>query len=141
MCIRDRLVGLQQAAWSGVDVRIILPGKNNHGFMSLVGAMFYEKLIESGVKIYLYEPSMIHQKSMIIDTWATVGSSNLNHRSLFHDLEVDVVLSTTYARIHLENHFLNCLEQSEQISLESLRRHSWIKRLVGHLLLLGRYFL
>ena len=135
------LTSLQQAAWFGVDVKMILPGKNNHGFMSLAGAMFYEKLIKAGVKIYLYQPAMIHEKSMIIDTWATVGSSNLNHRSIFRDLEVDVVLSTTHARVQLENHFIDSLEQSKQVTLEELKARSWWKRLLGHVLLLGRYFL
>lgn len=135
------LRGLEEAAWSGVDVRMLLPGKNNHGFMSLAGAMFYEKLIEAGVKIYLYQPAMIHEKSMIIDTWATVGSSNLNHRSLFRDLEVDVVLNTTHARVELEDHFLDCLQHSEQLNLWALKKRAWWQRLLGHFLLLGRYFL
>lgn len=132
---------LQQAAWYGVDVRMILPGKNNHGFMSLAGAMFYEKLIKAGIKIYLYQPAMIHEKSMIIDTWATVGTSNLNHRSIFRDLEVDVVLSTTHARIKLENHFLDNIEKSRLVTLEELQNRPWWKRFLGHVLLLGRYFL
>lgn len=132
---------LQQAAWLDVDVRIILPGHNNHRFMGLAGAMFYEKLIKAGVKVYLYQPGMIHEKSMIIDTWATVGSSNLNHRSLFRDLEVDVVLRTTHARIALENHFLDNIKLSKQITLSELRQRPWWNHLLGHFLLLWRYFL
>lgn len=134
------LYSLQLAAWTGVDVRIILPGKNNHRFMGLAGAMFYEKLIASGVKLYLY-PEMIHEKSMIIDTWATIGSSNLNHRSLFRDLEVDVILSTVHGRVTLENHFLDNIEKSRLITLEELKARPWWKRMIGHVLLLGRYFL
>lgn len=135
------LRSLQQAAWFEVDVRIILPEKNNHKFMSIAGAMFYEKLIKAGVKIYLYQPGMIHEKSMIIDTWATVGSSNLNHRSLFRDLEVDVVLRTKHARVELENHFLDNLKQSRLITLQELKQRPWWKRLLGKFLLLWRYFL
>lgn len=132
---------LQQAAWYEVDVRIILPAINNHKFMSLAGAMFYEQLIKSGIKIYLYQPTMIHEKSMVIDDWATVGSSNLNHRSLFSDYEVDIVLSTVEARVDLENHFLDNLALSKLVTLEYLRERPWWKRFLGRVLLIGRYFL
>ena len=49
-------------------------------------------LIRSGVKIYEYTPTFLHAKNMIIDDWVMLGSSNLNHRSLFHDLEIDIVI-------------------------------------------------
>jgi len=49
------------------------------------------------VKIYEFQPRFAHQKILAIDNWTTIGSSNMNHRSFLHDLEVDVVIT------HLQN--------------------------------------
>ena len=50
----------------------------------------YTLLLKAGVRIYEYQPAMIHSKILITDNHVMIGSSNLNSRSLFHDLEVDI---------------------------------------------------
>ena len=89
-----RLVrALEQAATSGADVKLLFPERSDVPVITSVAAEYYERLLPAGVSIFHYQPAILHAKTMIIDDWATVGSSNLNHRSLFHDFEVDLVLT------------------------------------------------
>tara|TARA_R110000868_G_scaffold410505_4_gene698814 strand:+ start:45611 stop:46771 length:1161 start_codon:yes stop_codon:yes gene_type:complete len=132
---------LREAAWIGVDVRVMFPANNNHIFMNWASSVFYEALLKAGIKIFEYLPGMLHAKSMIVDDWFIVGSSNLNHRSVFRDFEVDVVISANKAKLDLENNYVDDLEHSRQITLTSFERHSFLKRMMGHVALLFRYFL
>ncbi|OFY99357.1 MAG: hypothetical protein A2Z97_14895 [Bdellovibrionales bacterium GWB1_52_6] len=96
---------LRTAAERDIDVRILVPRKPDLFFMKWVSTAFYSSLISSGVRFFEYLPSVLHAKTAVIDDWATVGSSNFNHRSLLHDLEVDVVVHQPESLVELENHF------------------------------------
>src|SRR3989344_4699959 len=76
---------LRVAAWMGVDVRILVPAKNDMWFMKIVGEAFYGGLIAAGVRIFEYRPAILHAKTTMLDDWVTVGSANFNHRSFLHD--------------------------------------------------------
>ncbi len=84
---------LCEAANRGVEVKILVPQNCDLFFVPLVRAVYYNELLKSGAKIYEYVPTMLHSKTIIIDGWAMLGSSNLNHRSLNHDLEADIVMT------------------------------------------------
>ena len=72
------------AAKNGVDVRIITPGIPDKKLVFLLTQSYYEQLIDAGVKIYEYEPGFLHAKSFVCDDEvATVGSINLDYRSLY----------------------------------------------------------
>jgi cardiolipin synthase len=103
---------LKKAAKRGVDVRILLPRKSDVFFMPWVAGSYYKELIASGVRIYEYLPRFLHAKSVIIDDWVVVGSSNMNRRSMLKDFEVDIVLNKTES-IHA------CLEKFEKDLIES----------------------
>ncbi|MBT5228843.1 MAG: cardiolipin synthase B, partial [Methylococcales bacterium] len=83
---------LSEAAKRGVDVKIVLSTQSDIIFIPWVSSVFYHLLLCSGVKIFEYQLGIMHKKVMMIDDWVTLGSSNLNHRSFLHDLEVDVVV-------------------------------------------------
>lgn len=135
------LRALRRGAKRGLDVRVLVPSRSDVVFMPWVAIALYRNLLRSGVRIFEYQPSMLHAKNLVIDNWMTVGSSNLNHRSLFHDLESDAVLCTESAREAL-------LKQYEEDYANSIEVHSrsWgttrpLRWLVGNLLLLFRYWL
>jgi cardiolipin synthase len=132
---------LKEVAESGIDVRIILPKKSDIFFMPWASAAFYQSLLKSGVKIYEYLPSMLHTKMIIIDDWITVGSSNLNHRSLLHDLEIDVNIRTPEAKTAVENQFAEDLQNSQQIKLADWYKRSWYQRFIGRILLYVKYWI
>jgi cardiolipin synthase len=75
--------------------------------MPWVAGSFYKELLSSGVKIYEYLPRFLHSKSVIIDDWVVVGSSNMNRRSMLKDFEVDIVLKKT-------NSIDTCIERFEK---------------------------
>jgi cardiolipin synthase A/B len=130
---------LKDAAQSGVDVRILLPKKSDVRFMPWASATFYASLLKAGVRIFEYLPSILHAKTLIIDDWCCVGSSNLNHRSLLHDLEVDVNIRKTESKKLLEQQFLTDSANAKEVSPRSLRNRRFYQRIIGRLLLYVKY--
>jgi cardiolipin synthase len=129
---------LHAAAQGGVDVRILVPRFSDVIFMPWVASAFHLGLLKAGVRIFEYQRSILHAKTMVIDDWGLVGSSNLNHRSLLHDLEVDVVVNTPEARGILEQHFLEDMQNSVEVTLETWRNRPYIERILGRMLLFFR---
>ena len=118
------------AADRGVRVEILLPGP--HGdkrFVQLAGQAVYEQLLEHGVRIWHFQPSMLHAKIMTIDgLLANVGSANLNARSTELDEEINMVaLDPTLVRV-LDEQFDEDLERSEEIQAGRWRDRSLGRR-------------
>lgn len=132
---------LEEAASRGVDVRLLVPSKSDVFFMPWVAAAFVYGLLRGGAQVFEYLPSVLHSKTILIDDWGTVGSSNLNHRSIFHDLEVDIVISRAESIAKLSELYLEDLQQSRQVTLSVWSARSWITRIMGRLLLLFRDWL
>lgn len=133
---------LREAARRGIDVRILLPKKSDVLMMPWASSTFYYNLLAAGVRIFEYLPSMLHAKTLILDDWATVGSSNLNHRSLLHDLEADVTLHQPENTRQLINRFLADLSQACEISLNSWHLQRPLRhRLMGRLVLYIKYWI
>lgn len=76
-----------------VDVRLIVAGRSDVALFPFLSSTYYADLLKLGVKIYRYQTGILHAKLMLVDQQCVVGSTNLNHRSFYHDLELDVVLS------------------------------------------------
>lgn len=126
---------LKEAARRGVDVRVVLPKKSDVMMMPWASSTFYFSLIKAGVRIFEYLPSMLHAKSLIFDDWMLIGSSNLNHRSLLHDLEVDVNIREQSSKQMVEQLFLKDLENCKEVSFQSWnimrpRRQRFLGRLI-----------
>jgi len=132
---------LIEAARRGVDVRILLPKESDVTFMPWASKAFYERLLRSGIRIFEYLPSVLHAKTLILDDWMTIGSSNLNHRSLLHDLEVDVNIRTQKSKEILEKQFLMDLQNAKEVSLEGWQKRPWYQRIVGWALLYLKYMI
>ena len=123
------LKALISAASRGVDVRLILPKSSDIAFMNLAAKYFYGVLLQSNIKIYEHSPTMIHSKYMLIDNWAMVGSSNLNHRSIMHDLEIDFQCTDPDFISKLEQMFILDKTHSNEIS-NYLYKSNWFARLL-----------
>jgi cardiolipin synthase len=107
---------LKRAAARGIDVRLLLPRESDVFFMPWVAVAHYAPLMLSGARIFEYLPRFLHAKSVIIDDWAALGTSNMNRRSLFHDLEVDIVLTHPESNQNLEKQFELDLAEAEEVS-------------------------
>ncbi len=133
---------LKDAASRGVDVRILLPRKSDVLMMPWASCTFYYSLLKTGVRIFEYLPSMLHTKSLILDDWVLIGSSNLNHRSLLHDLEADIRITTPAAKENVIQYFLEDLKQTKEISLESWKgMRPARQRFLGRLVLYIKYWI
>lgn len=132
---------LAMAACRGVDVRLLVPEKSDVFFMPWVAAALLREICAEGAKVFEFRPSVLHAKTLLVDDWATVGSSNFNHRSLFHDLEVDVVLSESRNVELLAEQFLRDCEQSRPIPEVSSSLSAKLFHLLGRAILLFRYWL
>ncbi|MCX8155308.1 MAG: phospholipase D-like domain-containing protein [Verrucomicrobiae bacterium] len=115
---------LKNAAHRGVDVRIITPGANTDFAMLRNASRFYQAdLIKHGIKIYEYQPTMMHSKAMVVDSiWSTIGSINLNARSFKKNAEANVMIYDYKFAEELERALAKDMEQSREITLEEVRR-------------------
>lgn len=114
---------LCNAAKSGVDVRIIVPHIPDKRYVFEVTKAHYPPLLESGVKIYEYTPGFIHAKNFVVDgRYASVGTVNLDYRSLFLHFENGVLLYDTPSVQDIRKDFLDTLELCESITLRKARR-------------------
>jgi cardiolipin synthase len=84
---------LARRAEEGLDVRITIPRDSDVWLMKWVSVPLLRGLAAKGVKVFIYEPRFSHQKVFIADSWVCIGSTNVNHRSFLHDLEMDVVIT------------------------------------------------
>jgi cardiolipin synthase len=129
---------LEDRARAGVDVRIVSPGKNTVApVLRAVWHMDYEQLLTAGVKIYEYQPSMIHTKFMIADdTWSLVGSANVDNRSEALNSENVVGISDPALAKTLDGTFMDYLSRSKQITLADWKtQYGFFSRLYSRLLL------
>ena len=133
---------ITDAATQGIDVRILLPKKSDVMMMPWASSTFYYSLLKAGVRIFEYIPSNLHAKTLILDDWMLIGSSNLNHRSLLHDLEVDINVRQPESKKQLEALFISDLEQSKEIFLTDLGAHRpWLYRAFGRLVLYLKFWI
>jgi cardiolipin synthase len=123
---------LTKAVQRGVDVRLMLPGEHNdQPLTKSAGRTAYGKLLEVGVKIFEYAPTMIHVKSMVVDgLFSMVGSSNLDARSAEINEELDVVVYDAEFGRRMEEMFLRDLALSHEYTLEQFRNRSLWERTV-----------
>ena len=83
---------LRTAAERGVDVKLLVPGKSDVPIAQWAARLSYDSLLRVGVKIYEYEERVLHAKTILIDTdWSSVGTSNLDYRSLFINDELNLI--------------------------------------------------
>ena len=134
---RSLLAELERAARRGIPVRVLTPGKwNNHPITRLGSRQRYGRLLKAGVKIYEYQPAMIHAKVFIVDRlWTVVGSTNFDNRSFGLNDEVNLAVLDTELADELERDFAADLAQSRAITLEEWRRRPYSERALA---MLGR---
>ncbi|MFD5033830.1 phosphatidylserine/phosphatidylglycerophosphate/cardiolipin synthase family protein [Streptomyces sp. NPDC058405] len=121
---------LCRAAARGVDVEILLPGPHtDKRVCRLAGQDHYEELLACGVRIWEYQPTMMHAKVITVDGIAAlVGSTNVNRRSLDHDEEVMLaVIDEDFAAV-LDADFDEDLTASEPIEPGRWKRRSVAQR-------------
>ncbi len=117
---------LTEAVARGVRVEIIVPGaRNNLGYVRDASRARYGPLLEGGVKIFEYRPTMMHAKTMVIDgIWGSVGSANIDNRSFFLNDEVNVLVRSPGFCGELSAMFERDLAKSDEVMLAKWKSRS-----------------
>ncbi|HSH45731.1 MAG TPA: phospholipase D-like domain-containing protein [Longimicrobiales bacterium] len=119
---------LKEAVARGVDVRVLTPGENTDRPTTLYAVRrHYEELLKAGIRIWHYQPTMIHAKTLVVDgIWGAVGTVNFDNRSMALNDEVAVVVRDADTAGELEDAFLTDLEYAREVDLETVRsRGAW----------------
>jgi cardiolipin synthase len=136
----DRLCA---AADRGVDVQVLLPGPvMDKRFVQVAAEGEYERLLEHGIAVWNFQPTMLHAKVMTVDGLvANVGSANFNPRSVTWDEEINVVAIDAELVSALDSHFDTDLERSVRIESGRWRRRSVVQQAAERVLApVRRYF-
>ncbi|MFF7104107.1 phosphatidylserine/phosphatidylglycerophosphate/cardiolipin synthase family protein [Streptomyces nigra] len=114
----------------GVRVEILLPGPHtDQRACQLAGQQHYTRLLEAGVHIRQYQPTMMHAKIITVDSVAAlIGSTNFNRRSMDHDEEVMLAVLDEEFTAELDRDFEADLEKSVEIDLGRWRRRAAVQR-------------
>jgi cardiolipin synthase len=126
----DQVEQLVKAVQRHVDVRLLLPGPNNdQPLTKSAGRSAYGKLLEGGVKIFEFQPTMIHEKTMVIDgQFSMFGSSNFDARSSEINEELDVVVYDQNFGREMESVFEKDLTQAREYTLDDFRKRTLWER-------------
>jgi len=124
------LQALQDAARRGVKVKLVLPSKTDNAVVYHAGRSFYTDLLEAGVRIYERKSRLLHAKSAVIDgVWSTVGSTNLDWRSLAYNDELNAVVLGPEFGAQMQGIFAKDVANSEEITLEKWRSRPFEDRI------------
>lgn len=122
------LSALSLAAKSGVDVRIITPHHWDKWIVHITTRAYYKPLLEAGVKIYEYTPGFLHAKTFVSDDrTATVGTINLDYRSLYLHFECGVWLYESRVVRQVKEDFQNTLKVCHAVPPAECRRGPLIR--------------
>lgn len=131
----EMLTTLTFAAKCGIEVIIIMPHIPDKWYAFVLAKTYYEELMEAGVQIYEYTPGFVHAKVFVSDNdTATVGTINLDYRSLYHHFECGAFIYNNPAVWDVERDFQETLKKCEKVTLTTLKSRSLIERLVGRVL-------
>lgn len=121
---------LLRAHRRGVDIKIVVPGhKADHLLTRSASRRAYGPLLKDGVKIFEYQPAMIHAKVLMIDSlWAVVGSTNMDHRSFGLNDEVNLAVRDRGFTARLERDFARDMAESKVVTYEEWKRRSLLER-------------
>ena len=125
--LRDAVV---ERARQGVDVRVLVPGNHTDAVpVQAAGQSYYEELLAAGVRIFEFEPSMMHAKTVVIDgAWSIVGSANMDERSMeLNEENVLGIADRGFAR-SVEEGLMADYKRCREIRLEEWRKRSILRR-------------
>lgn len=126
---------LKYAAKRGVEVVILLPGIPDKSYAFCVARTYYKELIEAGVKIYEYTPGFTHAKMFVVDDkHATVGTINLDYRSLYLHFECGVFITNNSEITCMEDDYQKMLKKSRAISMSECRNRPLYYKAAGKIL-------
>lgn len=130
----DMMQTLTYASECGVEVQIIMPHVPDKWYAFALAKTYYRKLLEAGVEIYEYTPGFVHAKVFVSDDdTATVGTINLDYRSLFHHFECGTFIYENPVVQEIEKDFQKTLKQCQKVTLEDLKKQNVFLKICGNI--------
>jgi cardiolipin synthase A/B len=121
---------LRRAARRGVDVRLLVPGpRTDHPWVRQAARRFYGRMLRNGVRIFEYQPRMLHAKMILCDDWVSVGSSNLDRWSFKWNLEANQEVADRGVADAAAAVFAADFAVSEVLSRRYWPQRAWLDRL------------
>ena len=123
---------LIRAVKRGVDVRILTVSSNTDIKTTwYAGHALYEKLLQGGVRIYEYQPAMMHAKTLVVDgLFSAIGSMNFDNRSLTFNNEAQILALDPVIGQRMDSVFADDLRYAEEIKLDTFRRRPWTEKVL-----------
>jgi cardiolipin synthase len=131
-----------RAVQRGVNVRLIVPGSTDITAVYYATRFLFARLLRRGVRIFEWQDRMMHAKSAVIDgVWSTIGSYNLDRRSLLHNLEVGVIVIDRGVGKMLDTQFEVDLQHCREVDLATWERRSMWHKFLEWFFFQFRYWL
>ena len=123
------LKAMQSAALSGIDVKLMIPRKPDSVMLRLATGSYIKECLLSGVKIYFYEPEMIHAKVVIVDDeFVTTGSTNFDFRSFEHNFEFNALIYGKEFNSKMKAIFEDDLRHCTRVSMGKWKQRPLIQK-------------
>jgi cardiolipin synthase len=123
------LKALQVAALSGVDVRLMIPRRLDSTMLRLATSSYIKECLLSGIKIYFYEPTIMHAKVVIVDDeFVTTGSTNFDFRSFEHNFECNTLVYSKEFNQKMKDIFTADMEQCTRVSMGKWKQRPLIQK-------------
>lgn len=111
---------LTGAARDGVDVRVLVPSRNDHPWVTLLTRRYYRQLLTNGVRVWEWNGEMMHAKTSVVDgRWVRVGSTDFNLLGVAINYELDALIEDPSVGREAEERFLMDLERSREVTMRS----------------------
>ena len=131
----EMTVALKNAAYSGVDVKIICPRIADHWYARAVAYSYYKELTDAGIELYEYTPGFIHGKTFVSDdSVAVVGSINLDYRSLYLHFECAAWFLGSRICTDVKEDFKKTVSKCERITIEHCNKIHPLRKILNALL-------
>lgn len=120
---------LKSAALSGVDVRIIFPKIADHKIVNTASYSYFDDILKSGGKVYLYNKGFIHSKVIIIDNIiASTGSANMDLRSFMLNFEINAFIYDENVIELMKENFFEDMKNSDEIDKDEFKNRSIVEK-------------
>lgn len=117
---------LARAARRGVDVRVLVPAKNDVAIVQWASRAAYAALLAAGVRLFEYRPRVLHAKTALVDDhWGTIGTANMDFRSFFINDEINAVFERTDVVAMLADEFVRDLAEADEVHAARWQQRPW----------------
>lgn len=124
------LSAMKAAALAGVDIRLMVPQRPDSWLLRPVNKSYYKEILEAGVRVFERKGNFMHCKTFVCDDYlSSIGSANLDYRSLCLDYEANSYIYDTDFALRNKAIFFDDLEQCEEVTLANIAQRRWYERL------------